>query len=193
VFGSKRGFTRSRGRLTLRLDDAEVTVLRGLLKQFEELVAPTTAATTDPLAAMVGIDVDSVTPQDPALLRLFPDGYRDDPDAAADFRRFTERGLRNAKLERATVVGAVLEQFPFDESASDQTVNAVVVDGDQSQAWLLTCNDLRLVLGSRLEIVSDDQQVGTDWDSDDDRFQLLSLYQWLTWLQSTLLESLARR
>lgn len=193
MFGSKRGFTRSRGRLTLRLDDAEVTVLRGLLKQFEELVAPTTAATTDPLAAMVGIDVDSVTPQDPALLRLFPDGYRDDPDAAADFRRFTERGLRNAKLERATVVGAVLEQFPFDESASDQTVNAVVVDGDQSQAWLLTCNDLRLVLGSRLEIVSDDQQVGTDWDSDDDRFQLLSLYQWLTWLQSTLLESLARR
>jgi len=179
--------------LTLRLDDAEVTVLRGLLKQFEELVAPTTAATTDPFAAMVGIDVDSVTPQDPALLRLFPDGYRDDPDAAADFRRFTERGLRNAKLERATVVGAVLEQFPFDESASEQTINAVVVDGDESQAWLLTCNDLRLVLGSRLEIVSDDQQVGTDWDSDDDRFQLLSLYQWLTWLQSTLLESLARR
>ena len=31
------------------------------------------------------------------LARLLPDGYRDDPEAAGEFRRYTESALRSAK------------------------------------------------------------------------------------------------
>ena len=41
------------------------------------------------------------TPDDPALARLLPDAYADDEEAAAEFRRFTERDLRDAKARDA--------------------------------------------------------------------------------------------
>src|SRR3984885_12529780 len=40
-------------------------------------------------------------PQDPGLARLLPDGYRDDPEAAGEFRRYTEPALRSAKHQAA--------------------------------------------------------------------------------------------
>ena len=36
-------------------------------------------------------------PEDPVLARLFPTAYPDDEEAAAEFRRFTEGGLRDGK------------------------------------------------------------------------------------------------
>jgi Domain of unknown function (DUF2017) len=186
IFGSKRGFHRSKGVVELRIDEAEARVLTGLLEQLGELITPAGAEASDPLAAMVGIDDDSVTPSDPALLRLFPDGYRDDQVAAAEFRRFTERGLREGKLARLDAVLAVLARLP-----EDSAKNPTRLDEAEQQAFLLTMNDLRLVLGTRLEIVEDNQDVGDDWDPHDPRIPLLAAYQWLTWLQSTLLESLS--
>ena len=44
-------------------------------------------------------------PDDPVLERLLPDGYSEDEegaeDANADFRRYTERGLRDGKVANA--------------------------------------------------------------------------------------------
>ena len=47
---------------------------------------------------------------------------------------------------------------------------------------------MRLVLGSRLDITEDREDIGFDWDADDPRRHQYDVYQWLTWLQSTLLE-----
>ena len=33
------------------------------------------------------------------LARLLPDGYQQDPEAAGEFRKYTERGLRDGKVE----------------------------------------------------------------------------------------------
>ncbi|HXF02394.1 MAG TPA: DUF2017 family protein, partial [Arthrobacter sp.] len=45
----------------------------------------------DPLAAMVGLDLDAAKPQDAALLRLLPDAVQHDDGEALEFRRLTER------------------------------------------------------------------------------------------------------
>ena len=47
-----------------------------------------------------GFGDDPSRPTDPVVLRLFPDGYRDDDEAADEFRRFTERSLRDGQGEQ---------------------------------------------------------------------------------------------
>ena len=44
------------------------------------------------------------------LRRLFPDAYPGDPEASADFRRFTQRELSDKKVAEALVVRAALQR-----------------------------------------------------------------------------------
>ncbi|NED52525.1 DUF2017 family protein, partial [Micromonospora aurantiaca] len=92
-------------------------------------------AADDELAAM-GIAENAEKPDDPVLARLFPDAYRDDGEAAGEFRRYTEMGLRDGKREAAGMVLGALT----DEGAD------VVLDDEQAQGWLRALNDVRLAL-----------------------------------------------
>ena len=178
------GFRRTaRSRIVLRADDMERGLLRELVRQLVGLVTPDEdpfGADPDPLAAMVGIDPFAVTPDDPALHRLFPDAYGDDEDASAEFRRFTERSLRDSKLAHADTVLATLER-----SGSKITL----ADGE-AQAWLGTLNDLRLTLASRLDLQEDNHESFYDLPEDDPRFPLFQIYDWFTFLQETLVHAL---
>ena len=83
------------GKLTLKLDDAELGVLSQLFEQMAELLEhPESETGADPLAKMLNMSGSTQISEDPALARLFPDGYSDDEHASADFRRFTEQDLR---------------------------------------------------------------------------------------------------
>ncbi len=53
------------------------------------------------LAELISNDPD---PDDPAVERLFPDVYPEDPTEQAEFRRFTEADLKAAKLDQAKTV-----------------------------------------------------------------------------------------
>ncbi len=46
--------------------------------------------------------VADTIPEDPVLARLLPDAYRDDPEAAGEFRRYTEPALRSVWLGPVT-------------------------------------------------------------------------------------------
>lgn len=184
-FGDKRGFERRRdGAIELRLDHQEAAVLLDLFGQVVAMMDPGEQDDTDPLAQLVDVGSDE-RPADPAVLRLFPDGYTDDDDASADFRRFTERRLREAKIERLTRTCEVLTRVP-----QARTPQPVAVSPQESQAVLSSLNDLRLVLGVRLGIVADDQDVTAGWAPDDPRMATYAAYQWLTWLQADLLDCL---
>jgi len=176
------GFRRTaRGRVILRADEIERTILTALVHQLVEFVAPDAdAADQDPLAAMVGIDPFAVRPDDPALHRLFPDAYADDDEAADEFRRFTERSLRDGKLANAGTVLASLER-----SGSKITL----ADGE-AEAWLGTLNDLRLTIASRLDLQEDTHASFYDLAEDDPRFPLFQIYDWFTFLQETLVHAL---
>jgi len=93
------------------------------------------------------------------------------------------------KSERLATSLAVLARFGDDTDK----VQAVDLTAAEAESFLTTSNDLRLVLGVRLDIVTDDQDVSQDWSDDDARQATFGAYQWLTWLQAGLLDAMASR
>lgn len=163
------------GKLTLKLDDAELGVLSQLFEQMAELLEhPESEAGADPLAKMLNMSGSTQISEDPALARLFPDGYSDDEHASADFRRFTEQDLRAQKLAALNSVRDSLSGWIGKSSITAQ----------QAQDWLKAINDLRLVLGTRLEIAD---EVDTDFEANEPG---IHLYNYLTYLQGTLIDAL---
>ena len=164
------------GKLTLKLDDAELGVLSQLFEQMAELLEhPESESGTDPLAQMLNMSGSTQISEDPALARLFPDGYSGDEHASADFRRFTEQDLRAQKIAVVASAQKTLSEWTGKSTLTQQ----------QAQDWLKALNDLRLVLGTRLEIneVSD-----RDHETDEPGMQL---YNYLTYLQGTLIDCLS--
>lgn len=131
------------------LPEPEREILIGLLQQLDQLLDDGSAGDRplDPLEAltgMVGHDAPARTPADPALARLLPDGHRDDPDLAAEYRRLTEFDLRSRKRSAAR---AAAEALGRSEPVLLQPAEAVQL--------LRSLTDLRLVLGERLELRTD--------------------------------------
>ena len=115
-------------------------------------------------------------PDDPALARLVPDAYSDNPAAAREFRSLTQRELLDRRSTDAAAVlaslhgAADLGDRSDDESALTE-VELIRLDRDAADAWLRTLAALRLVLASRLGIADED-----DHHDDDPRF---GIYEWL--------------
>jgi hypothetical protein len=163
------------GKLTLKLDAAELGVLSQLFDQMTELLDdPENELGTDPLAQLLNMAGSTQISDDPALARLFPDGYSDDEHASADFRRFTEQDLRAQKQAALATVQGTLSGWSGKTTITSQ----------QAQDWLKAINDLRLVLGTRLEITD---EVETDFEADEPG---IHLYNYLTYLQGTLIDAL---
>ena len=113
---------------------------------------------------------------DPAVARLLPDAYRDDAEAAQEFRRFTEQGLTDRKISNAHALIRSLEDG-----------GEVKLGRDAQQAWLRTLADIRLIIASRLGIETDDDS-GRD-ESDED-LMMRDIYDWLASVQGSLIEAL---
>jgi hypothetical protein len=148
--------------LVARLDVAEAGVLGLLLDQLEQLLA----AEADDLG------------DDPVIERLLPDGHRSDPEIAAEYREMTESALRSGKADDLATVRATLPG----------SGGEVRLDADQAAAWLRTTNDLRLALGTRLEITEDTEMPD---DGTGEEGQQLAVYYWLTAVQGSLVDALA--
>src|SRR5215470_6422872 len=143
-FRSVRG-----GGVRARLAPAEASLLRSLVGQVMALVEPEDYEDREPgqdddselaaLEAMVHGPGAEEPPEDPVLARLLPDGYRDDPDAAGEFRRYTESSLRSAKQQAAQ---EMLDTLP-------EAGGKIQLTHDQAHAWLKALNDVRLALGVR--------------------------------------------
>lgn len=177
---SVHGFRRTAtGRIVLRVDVVEKGLLTTLLEQLMEFVSPEVADDEDPLVQIVGLDPDAERPEDPALARLFPDAYLDDVDAAAEFRRFTERSLREAKVAHATTALETLRR----------SGEKVTLSGDEAAAWLGALNDVRLALGTRLGITEEGMAELAELPDDDPRAATFHVYDWLTYLQETLVRA----
>ncbi len=172
--------------------------MRSLVGQLLELVrddAADSGSGDSGWAAELGLsDEEPSRPTDPVLLRLFPDAYgSDDEEAASDFRRFTERGLREAKSGTAATVLASLATAEDAAGSGDKPREKVRIelDSDESQAWLRTLTDLRLALGTRLGISEGDDDQWLSLDENDPRKHVHDVYDWLGWVQETLVRTLS--
>ncbi|WP_298330484.1 DUF2017 domain-containing protein [Haloactinopolyspora sp.] len=191
-------FRRARGGgVAASFHTVEIELLRSLVGQLLELVRDEHAASPGDTgwAAELGLsDEEQKRPTDPVLLRLFPDAYPDDDEAASDFRRFTERGLREAKAGTAATVLASLataEDGLANDSSKPREKIRIELDGDESQAWLRTLTDLRLALGTRLGVSEGDDEQWQALDENDPRRHVHDVYDWLGWVQETLVRTLS--
>jgi hypothetical protein len=135
----------------------------------------------DELERMLGFSGNVELPDDPVLARLLPDAYSDDPEASAEFRRYTEESLRAGKINAARAVLASLPAGGGD----------VVLSESECQMWLKALNDVRLALGVRLGITDENEDPLGSVSVDDPRSAYLWVYQWLAYLQDSLIESLS--
>ncbi|MYW11881.1 DUF2017 family protein [Streptomyces sp. SID2563] len=182
------------GGAAVALDEVEIAILRSLAVQLLELIGPgdEPAEGEDPLAALFA-EGPSEPPTDPALARLFPEAYGDKDDelraASAEFRRFTENDLRTRKREDALVVVRTLDALtPAGDGAAVLTLTA-----DECRNWLGSLNDLRLTIGTRLDVGEEEEDEGSSLyrlPDSDPRKPMVMAYLWLGALQETLVETL---
>lgn len=112
--------------------------------------------------------------EDASLRRMFPPAYQDDPEANAEYERLVHNDLRRRHLQALEVL--------------EGTIDAERLDVEQMQAWLAALNDMRLVLGTKLDVSED-----LDPDSvpdDDPEAHAHALYYYLGWLQEQVVEAL---
>ena len=185
--------SRRQGAVYVVLAPPFAALLANLTRQLVELLRDGEAsASDDPLEAMVGMDGPREMPDDPALLRLLPDAHRDDSEAASEFRRLTERTLRDGKVNDATVVlesladGAVDDIDPAEDADVDVEFE---LDRDQVRSWLRCITDLRLTLAERLGVTAEDDEYWASLDPDDERLPVYEIYGWLGFVQESLLDA----
>jgi hypothetical protein len=189
------GFRRGRrGRILGEFSPLEAELLRSLISQVVELVrdeAPERKTSDDPLESLLDLEGPLSKPDDPVLARLLPDAYSDDEDAAGEFRRFTERGLRDQKAEQGRLVITDLEEAGLADEvdAGDEPIELDLA-ADQSQSWLRCLTDVRLALATRLGVEQDDEDYWDSLPEDDPRVYMHDVYDWLGYVQETLVQSL---
>lgn len=164
------------------MEAEEAQLLRLLATDLKALLAEADSdkPPKDPLEQLTGIsEAAPEPPTDPALARLLPDGYRDDPEAAAELRRLTDTDIREAKQHSAS---QLLDTLPEDGGR-------VKLGEDDVVAWTAALNDLRLVLGTRLEVTEETEPFG-GLAPDDPAAAPYAVYHWLTGLQDELVNAL---
>jgi hypothetical protein len=176
---------RRRGAVQVVLAADEASTLGALARQVAELLDDGEEATpSDPLEAIVGLgDTPVDAPDDPALRRLLPDAYNDDEAAAGEFRRLMNTELRQIKI------GALEELSTAAASGGGQTVT-LRLNEEQAERWLQALTDIRLVLGTRLDVTEDPADMWEGMEPNDPRGPLLAVYDWLGWLQESMLHAL---
>ena len=108
---------------------------------------------------------------------------------AAEFRRFTESFLTSTKVENAEAIIASLAAGGFD-GLSDDLVE-VELDPAAVQAWLRSLTDIRLSLAVRLGIETEEDAMLLEKSSDPATVAMGELYDWLGFVQESLVQSLS--
>ena len=113
-------------------------------------------------------------PDDPGLRRLFPQAH-EDPESEEQYRSLVRDQLLGGRSKAIAVVRDTLDK---------ETLRP-----DEVDAWLRALNDLRLVLGTRLDVTEDLDYENLDLN--EPRGRDLAVYGYLTWLQEQLVEAIA--
>jgi hypothetical protein len=148
------------GGVVLHLEDGEAEVLSGFFDEMKRL-----------------LEAD-IPRSDAVIGRLFPPAY-DDVDDNDAYDALIHEELHDAKL-------AALRQArdDLDSGSADE----VVLSPESAEGWLRLLTDLRLAIGTRLEV--DEEMMAAEPDpSDPDSMALYALH-WLGWVQESILRAI---
>lgn len=183
-----QAFRRDGHAFVARLRAAERPVLLDVVDGVVDLfgAVPEPGDDLDPFSRITMTIEEVPPPQDPALHRLLPDASPD-PQVAGELRRLTEGELRMTKVAKLRRLRVAIEQAEPD----------LVVVPSEAADVAAALTDVRLVLGTRLGLETDEQAESldallgdTDEPADDaeaTRRFLASVYAVLTDLQDSLL------
>lgn len=146
--------------LRLSLDEQEAGILRELSHEMRLL-----------------LEAD-VPPQDDVMQRLFPKAH-DDEREQKSYEELVGAELRRVKMEALATV---------ERGLSGGGAAVVELTGEEVDEWLRLLNDLRLAIGTRLQV--DDSKMEKPFDATDPEAPALSVLHWLGWLQGTMLEEM---
>lgn len=105
------------------------------------------------------------------LTRLYPNAYPDDPEREAAYRSVVHDQLLMQRLDALDQVASTLE--------------ADFLEVDDADAWLTTINQVRLVLGTRLDVAEDDHSI----DPEDPEASGHVVYQVLSFVLDSLTQA----
>ncbi|MGH2749389.1 MAG: DUF2017 family protein [Actinomycetota bacterium] len=145
--------------ITIKLNAQEAAILRDLIEQMRELLKESDSS-------------------DAVRARLFPNAY-DDQEEAAAYRELTGGDLSAMKLE-------VLDRMS--ETLGGRGGAKPRLDEEGAEAWVRGLTDMRLALGTRLEVTQETMDIVPE--PDDPRFAPLQILHWLGWLQERILEQM---
>jgi hypothetical protein len=111
---------------------------------------------------------------DPSLRRLFPTAYPDDPERDREYRQLVGDELLDRRRGSLDTLEA--------------TIDASTLTEDELSAWMGAVNDLRLVLGTRLDVSEDMEPIPA---ADDPDAPMLVLYGYLGYLLETIVDALS--
>jgi hypothetical protein len=176
--GWKKAGRGGKARLASTFDPQEAAVLRGLVGEVRQMLAGRSAENpADELAVLTGMRTGpSTRPDDRVLARLLPDFSTDDPDLSAGMRSLHEPELIEAKDAAAELV---LDTLP-------ETGGRIELTPEQADTWMMALNDVRLALGTALDVSED---MPEDLPVDDPRAAHMGVYHWLTYVQDSLVQT----
>lgn len=115
-------------------------------------------------------------PEDPALRRLRPSAYEHDADAEAEYQGLVADELQEGRRDALRVLA---------ESSGRDRLTAEELD-----SWLRAITDLRLALGTRLDVT--EEVYDRDIDPRDPDAYELSVFAYLSWLQEQAVAAAAQ-
>jgi len=152
-----RRFRKKRnGSVEIKITEDERSLLADLIAQLRELVL-----STSPEGEV-----------DPSLRRLYPTAYADDNQREVEYQRSMRDQLLERRLSHFDVVEATLHDQELDQ--------------DSLSSWIMSINDLRLVLGTHLDVSEDEEPVFSD--DDDPQQHQSAIYHYLSHLLGELVE-----
>jgi hypothetical protein len=165
-------------------DDAEGPVTHVALERVKrtrkgEFLLRLTTSEREALRGVPGMLRDLLRDGDPAtdaaLQRLFPPAYVDDPERSAEFAHMVHDDLLAQRMAAVDTM--------------ERTIEADRLSEDELSAWLSAINDVRLMLGVRLEVT--EASTSLDFGDDDARAASYAVYAFLSWLEEDVVSALA--
>jgi hypothetical protein len=111
---------------------------------------------------------------DPSLVRLYPPAHPDDPIAELEYERVAHDDLLAGRIRAIETLA--------------RTADAASLSEEELLAWLGTLNDMRLVLGTRLDIT--EETTAQAFPRGDPRRDTYQTYAYLTWLVDAIVREL---
>ncbi|CAN5662593.1 DUF2017 domain-containing protein [soil metagenome] len=155
--------TGGRSALIMRLDAGEADALRTLLGEMQALLGATELGATEP--------------RDEVIRRLFPRAYQS-PEEENAYRELVGDALRQEKEANLKIVAEGLRR------AGERDV---IISPREVGAWLAVLTDMRLAIGTRLEVTEESMAEAEPHGPEAPAYRVL---HWLGWLQESILRQM---